>query len=559
MVKSKLKPQPSDETVSQGLTPREEKALQRQAKRERQQAINFLVSSFLGCLVLGGILGAVGGAKAAVGGSLGLFSIIASYKYPRKALWFFLIYMPFSGTVVYGLAGGNALMQLAKDVFYFPALIALFLEYRKKRTSILPKGLMPTLWVLLAFCLLTLLFVNAAQEFFPPPIDPLNPRKPENPLAMGILGFKILIGYVPLIFCAQCLIKDKKTLLFAMRLHVILAIICCVLTLVQFMMLKTGRCQVAACVGVDCFKASLGARCFVGGALLYNPEFGVIRLPGTFVAPWQWGWFLIANAFINFASAFSEPSLLWRPISLVSMALIFVLSVVSGQRIALALVPLSTIILLILTGQVANLKRFIPVGVGLGVILGGAAVLHPEILQQRIDSFVERWNASPPTAFIEEQFLSTLRNQDSLLGEGLGRATNATRAFGNVRLIETFYPKLIYEIGIPGTLAFLALVTALVVLTFKAYRSVKDRNLRSYGASLWVFVLFISYNTYYYPLDVDPVAVYYWFFAGVILTLPAIDRQEQLKAQALAQAQEAQAKSKKRKRKQKQKQAAKPT
>jgi hypothetical protein len=38
-----------------------------------------------------------------------------------------------------------------------------------------------------------------------------------------------------------------------------------------------------------------------------------------------------------------------------------------------------------------------------------------------------------------------------------------------------------------------------------------------------VFVLFISYNTYYYPLAVDPVEVYYWFFAGVLLKLPKLD------------------------------------
>jgi hypothetical protein len=37
--------------------------------------------------------------------------------------------------------------------------------------------------------------------------------------------------------------------------------------------------------------------------------------------------------------------------------------------------------------------------------------------------------------------------------------------------------------------------------------------------------LFISYNTYYYPLDVDPVAVYYWFVAGMILKLPLLDQQ----------------------------------
>ena len=53
----------------------------------------------------------------------------------------------------------------------------------------------------------------------------------------------------------------------------------------------------------------------------------------------------------------------------------------------------------------------------------------------------------------------------------------------------------------------LALLTTITVSSFKAYRSVKDKNLRSLGASYWVFILIISYNTYYYPLDVDPVAV----------------------------------------------------
>ncbi|HEY9805863.1 MAG TPA: hypothetical protein V6D04_04800, partial [Candidatus Obscuribacterales bacterium] len=86
-----------------------------------------------------------------------------------------------------------------------------------------------------------------------------------------------------------------------------------------------------------------------------------------------------------------------------------------------------------------------------------------------------------------------------------------------------------------GALLFLGVVTTLTVLTFKAYRSVRDRSLRSYGASFWVFILFISYNTYYYPLDVDPVAVYYWFFAGIVLKLPELDRQEKLLKEAAAE------------------------
>ena len=45
---------------------------------------------------------------------------------------------------------------------------------------------------------------------------------------------------------------------------------------------------------------------------------------------------------------------------------------------------------------------------------------------------------------------------------------------------------------------------------------------------------FISYSPYYYPLDVDPVAVYYWLAAGIVLKIPELERQEREKAAALA-------------------------
>jgi hypothetical protein len=183
-----------------------------------------------------------------------------------------------------------------------------------------------------------------------------------------------------------------------------------------------------------------------------------------------------------------------------------------------------------LTGQIANLKRFIPIGAGLGALLGAAAVAYPDVVQERIDSFVSRWEASPPHEFILHQFEFTWgRLEGSPIGLGLGRATNSARVFGETTLVETWFPKIMHEVGPIGLAAFLAVVTTLTILTFKAYRSVRDRNFRSMGASYWVFILFISYQTYYYPLDVDPVAVYFWFFAGAILRLPEIDKQERAK------------------------------
>lgn len=501
------------------LSLKERLTKKRKAQQARKELIQFITVSIFLSTVLGIVLGLAVSPKVGVA-ALAIPCFGFAYKYPRKALWVFLIYLPISGTITYWIGKGHIVFQLAKDAFYIPALIALVQYCQTKRLPILvPKGLKPSMGILLAFCLFTLLLVNGSQQ--------ITHSESGQPLLMGLLGLKVFLGYIPLIFCGYYLIRSKQQLLFLTRLHVVLAIICGVLGFMQYMMLRTGICAGTDHLsGADLFKATLDAKCFVGGSLVYSPSQNVIRLPGTFVAPWQWAWFLISNAFFTFATAFNDPSPFWRMSGLIGMAAILVNAVISGQRIALALVPIIVVILLVLTGQVTNLKRFIPIGLGLALILGIAAAANPEVVQERIDSFISRWEASPPQAFIQGQFDWAIRQQQGLLGRGLGRATNSARTFGETELVETYYPKVLYEVGPFGTLAFLALVTSLTVITFKTYRSIQDKNLRGMGASFWVFVLFISYNTYYYPLDVDPVAVYYWFFAGATLSLPEIDRQE---------------------------------
>ncbi|MBW4546170.1 MAG: hormogonium polysaccharide biosynthesis protein HpsL [Symplocastrum torsivum CPER-KK1] len=511
-VKKHLK---SDSTLSL----KERLAKKRKAQIARKELIQFLTISVFLAAVLGIVLSLVVGLKAGVA-ALAIPCLGFAYKYPRQALWFFLFYLPINGTVTYWVGGGNAVFQLAKDAFYLPALIALIQQcQRKKQPILIPKKLMTTLGILLGLSVLTLLFVNGSLQ--------LSGSEEGKTFFQGILGLKVLIGYVPLIFCAYYLIETKKHLLFCTRLHLVMAIACCVLGLMQYFMLVTGVCAGTDHLsGADLFKATLEAKCFVGGALVYSPSQDIIRLPGTFVSPWHWAWFLIANSALTFASAFNDPSLFWRTGGLVGMALVFINAVISGQRIALVLVPIVIAILLILTGQVANLKRFLPIGLGLALVLGIAATTNPTIVQERWDSTVSRWEASPPHAFILGQFDWAINEKPGLLGKGLGRATNSTRIFGETKLVETFHPKLLYEIGLLGLLAFLAFVTHLTMITFKEYRSVRDKSLRSFSSSFWVFVLIISYFPYWYPLDTDPVAVYYWFFAGVILKLPEIDRQE---------------------------------
>jgi hypothetical protein len=499
-------------------------AQRRKAVRLRRELINFTVTVIFFAVLIGFVVGLAIGPKPGIAATVGIIYTSLSFKYPRQALWAFLIYLPLGGTITYTI-GNSPLLQLAKDGFYIPALFGVIQYCRRERLPIfISKPLVPPLVLLLALCSLTFIFVNGTQQF--------ATGSSGQPLIMGVLGLKVLVGYIPLIVCGYYLLRDRNDFLRLMRLTITLILGCCALGVIQYMLLRTGYCPgTRFAEGPDLYRASLEARCFVGGSLLYSPAQGQIRLPGTFVAPWQWGWFLISAGFLAFGSAFNDPKPFWRTLGLTALASVFVLSLLSGQRIALALVPVTFVLLLVLTGQLVQLKRFLPTALGLSLMLGLVAVRYPVLISSRLESFRNRWEASPPHEFIWTQFTRVLaENGNELLGNGLGTATNSARTFGETELIETYHPKLIYEIGGFGTLAFMVLVTVLVIVTFQAYRSLRDRDLRNFGASLWVFVLFISYNPYYYPLDVDPVAVYFWFFAGVILKLPEIERQERLDA-----------------------------
>jgi len=509
------------------LTIKERSIQKRKAAEARKELISTITNASAVAVLLGIILFVVAGVKTAVPVVLGVIVMSLSYKYPRQALFAFIIYVPMGGTITYYL-GNSPILQLAKDAFYFPALIGLWRQVRQQGLPlIIPPGMKTPLFIVLSTSLLTLVLVNGGQQFNPPPVQ-LGEEAPHDlPIGMGILGLKVFLGYVPLISCAYYLIQKKQDFLFLSRLQVSLTLICCTLGLVQYFLLLTGICNgTRGLEGDALFKASLDARCYFGGSLLYTPDQGVIRLPGTFVAPWQWGWFLISSTFLTFAAGFSDPAIIWRLFSFGSLALVFINALISGQRTALLLVPIFFVILLLFTGQIGNLKRFVPAGIGLTLILGMVMLSNPELVQERIENFSERWQAAPPQEFLVDQFQENWKSVATPIGSGLGRATNSARSMGETKLVETYYPKVLFEVGIVGVMAFLGLVTSLTMIAFKTYRSLKDRNYRTYGATLFVFVLFISYNTFYYPLDVDPVAVYYWFFAGVLFKLPILEKQD---------------------------------
>jgi cell division protein FtsW (lipid II flippase) len=467
------------------------------------------------------------GMEAAIAGFFMVIIAAVSFQFPRTSLYLFLIYLCFSGTITYSFPGvyqeigGKVvfssiyfILHLVKNIFYFPALIAIIIE-RKCWEKIFPK-IKPLMGVLLFFgavCFLNFLFVNIPLQF---------EAKSGSPLLMGIVGLKIWLGYIPLILCSFFLIRNRQDLLFLTRLLTVLVIICCALALIQYLLLISGICD--GSVGLPepaDNRASLQARCFVGGSLLYFPERNLIRLPGTFVAPWQWGWFLISSIFFSVGTSQSDPSKKWQIVSWIGTILVLITSVISGQRIALLVVPIVLIALILLTEKYRK-----TLAIKLGIISFCTAIsLNLPVVKQSIQNFFARWNYSPPTEFIWQKLQFAINNNEGILGHGLATTSSMARKLGPIKLIEVFYAQLIYEMGFLGLISFLALASMLVFIGFKISKSLQDNSLKNLSICLWSFILFISYNTYYYPLLVDPVAVYYWFVSGILFKLPQIDSQ----------------------------------
>ncbi len=470
----------------------------------------------------------IGGTQAAILGGLLVPCAVLSYLFPRWGLLAFLIYLPLGGTITYAVAGvfqafgrgvrytgSYSLFHLAKDAFYLPALLGIFISYKvwqKKTLKFKP------LLIFIAFfvfaCLLTFFLVNLPQ-------DVTNTK--DKVALMGLVGLKVWLGYIPLVFCAYYCFNNQNKLLLFNRVLLVLILVACILCLIQYLFLVNGICPGSNELPAPSdTSASLRAQCFVGGSLLYNPGKNLIRLPGTFVAPWQWAWFLIASSFISYGVSLSDPSRLWKWVSFAAIIAVLVATLISGQRTALLLVPIIYLILFFLTEK-KNKILFIKLVILF--ILTVIITTQIGLVDQRIANLIQRWQYAPPQEFITQQIQWLIDNRITLLGNGLGKTASAARRLGSIRLVETFPVQIIYEIGILGYLGFLSVVTTLTILTFKAYCSLKTPGLRGLGLCLWVFILLISYNPYYYPLAVDPVAVYYWFVAGMLLKLPVLEQE----------------------------------
>ena len=111
------------------------------------------------------------------------------------------------------------------------------------------------------------------------------------------------------------------------------------------------------------------------------------------------------------------------------------------------------------------------------------------------------------------------------LEKGSGTDTGAARyAFSDdvaFNAIENYYAKTVYELGILGLVILIALFGAILSDGIATLRCAASREQRIIAGSLVAFVIVVSLNSFKgWALDLDPLNVYFWVYAGMLARLP---------------------------------------
>ena len=109
-------------------------------------------------------------------------------------------------------------------------------------------------------------------------------------------------------------------------------------------------------------------------------------------------------------------------------------------------------------------------------------------------------------------------------GNGAGMNTGSARyAFddpSSFKAFENYYAKAVYELGVAGLIIVLALFVILIIYGYRIHHRIKDTELRSCSAAILAFIVTMMLNSFKgWQIDLDPVNVYFWLFAGILLKL----------------------------------------
>lgn len=218
----------------------------------------------------------------------------------------------------------------------------------------------------------------------------------------------------------------------------------------------------------------------------------------------------------------SDPSIRWRKFARWVILLVTIASFLSGARAAFIFVPLLLALMYGLDrGFAGAFRAALYIGASLLGMLTLARMTAAGLLEHVFDLFT---GYAVDTAY--GGLLQAITSAP--LGSGTGTNTGPARyAFDRPEFfiaIQNYYAKAAYELGILGLLLVCALFVVLIREGFRVRRQLKGTGLYVAACAILGFILTMALNSFKgWLIDLDPVNIYFWVFAGALAKLPSLN------------------------------------
>ncbi len=425
---------------------------------------------------------------------LALWALI--FRRWQRGIYLLLVYMPFAGVVTYFFYP-SPWPTLFKDIFFvIPCYLSFFLlrQYHGQASRI-PRFIVGTM-----LALSLLVFMQA-----------FNPGVANWMVAA--IGAKVWLFYLPIIFLASAILKSQQDLVKIFRLMVVIAWIPCMVGIAQWM----GSIAFGYQATMEAFYGD-AARGATQEFIAFDIGGDFLRIPSTFVFVTQYFGFTLAMIVPAYALGAMDHSPAWRRLSVVTLGLVVFASFLSGARAAYLFVPLLLALSYIIDGKARGLIRILIIAPILLSLALYAANIDPIALYENVTGLVSIYSDE----VVYQGLADAIRAAP--LGIGTGMNTGPARyAFDDPDSFigfENYYAKVAYELGILGLVVVVMLFVALLVYGYVISRRLRDEGLRSCSAAILAFIITMAVNSFKgWQIDLDPINVYFWLFAGFLFKL----------------------------------------
>ncbi len=429
---------------------------------------------------------------------IGVVWLALAFLYSRHAVWFLLLWVPIQGWVQLNLFNDSS----ATVLIYEFQIIGIYLVFgiRALRASD-AYGPPRTVWLAAPFVLWVLALIPWSVA--------------TNGSLLTVLGLRSLLLPLPLAWIGYRAFEHRRQLENVGKL----------------VMLELG---LVAWVTAAQF-AQVGSTSLTGAMSELSVGFsnvGVVRPPGTFSAPGHLGMYVLVS--VPFAIGLLGLSVTFktRVIYAIGLAGATIALMVNTQRATIVLLAVTLPLVFLLARKLRAVRN----GLIALCVLGAGGVIGAQVaggaFAERIASISS--DAQNTLVLIPTERMATAL-ENPVIGEGLGIASpGAARVFvplggrtdvvvTAIRPSESFMASLVYETGVPGLFLFFLFMAALLTAGVRSVRACRHTDMGLLAAAIVGFQVAIWLQSWSYdPLHFPPSRVLFWFWAGVLLSLPRL-------------------------------------